>query len=826
MNVPMIRPLSSLVVLALTALAGPAAELGVYPAAVELTGPHATQRLAVLDAEGGRVVGDRTPDAQFASSNAAVATVDAEGVVRAAGDGEAVITATAGGRQVTARVVVRGAKEPVAWDFRTHVEPVLTRVGCNSGACHGALAGKGGLKLSLRGYDPEADHFVLTRQAGARRVNRAEPDQSLMLLKPTRGLPHGGGRRFETDSEEYRRLRDWIAAGASKPRPDAPAVERLEVLPPAATLKPQDALRVLVRAWYTDGHCEDVTAWARFSSSEEQVATVDEEGRVTVSGPGEAAVNVGYANLVAAATVTVPLPNAVDPAVFAAAERHNFIDGLVLKKLEALRIPPSPRCTDHEFIRRAFLDCTGSLPSPVEVTAFVSDPSPDKRAKLVDGLLRRPEYVDYWSYKWSDLFLVSSRKLQPPNMWAFYRSIRQAVAENKPWDRFARDVVTARGSTLDNGAANYFILHKDVAELTETTSLTFMGLSIACAKCHNHPLEKWTQDQYWAFANLFSRVGLKNGDRANEQVVSSPPVGDAPHLRRGVAMPPTPLDGRPLPPDSPADRRQYFADWLTSPENPYFAKALVNRVWKNFLGRGLVEAEDDLRQTNPPTNAELFDALAKDFAGHGHDVKHLIRTIMLSATYQRSSRPVPGNESDDRFYSHYLVRRLPAEVILDAYSQVTGVPTPFDTIRAGGGGPPQVPIASYPIGTRAQQLPDTLLISRFLDAFGRPERVQTCSCERTQDASVGQALHLNNGQTLNDKLRAKDSLVATWLDAKAADEAVVRDLFLRALSRDPTAEELRKLAAVLAESKDADRREVLEDLAWGVLTGREFLFNR
>ncbi len=809
-----------------TAAAG--AELVAVPATVPLAGPFASQRLLVLDTMSGRAVADRTAEATFTSSNPSVATVDAEGVVRAAGDGEAVITAEAGGRRAMARVTVTGTRAPVAWDFRTHIEPVLTRAGCSSGACHGALAGKGGFKLSLRGYDPATDHFVMTRQAGGRRVDRTEPGQSLLLLKPTRALPHGGGRRFETDAPEYRRLHDWIAAGANGPQPDGPRVERIEVFPPAATLKPQDKLRVVVRAWTTDGRAEDVTNLAKFSSSEEQVAAVDEDGRVTVMGAGEAAVNVGYSNLVASAVVSVPLPNTVDPRVFAQAPRHNFIDEHVLRKLEALHIPPSGLCSDHEFIRRAFLDCVGTLPAPEEVRDFIRDTRSDKRARLIDALLERPEYVDYWSYKWSDLLLVSSRKLPTPAMWAFYRHVRRAVAENHPWDRFARDLLTARGSSLDNGAVNYFVLHKDTAELAETTAVTFLGMSVACAKCHNHPLEKWTQDQYWAFANLFSRVGQKNGDRAGEVIVQSRPAGEVPHPRTGRPMPPAPLDARPLAFDDPRDRRQVLADWLTAPDNPYFAKALVNRVWRNFLGRGLVEAEDDLRQTNPPTNPELLDALAQDFVAHRYDVKHLMRLIMTSATYQRSSLPEPGNAADDRFYSHYLVRRLPAEVLLDAYSQVTGVPTPFDTIRAGGGGPPQVPIGIYPRGLRAQQLPDVQLVSRFLDAFGRPERVQTCSCERSQDASVPQALHLNNGQTLNDKLRAKESVVAHWLERKLSDDEVIDDLFLRALARPPAPAERAKLAALLAESvkAGADRREALEDLAWGVLTGREFLFNR
>jgi hypothetical protein len=352
-------------------------------------------------------------------------------------------------------------------------------------------------------------------------------------------------------------------------------------------------------------------------------------------------------------------------------------------------------------------------------------------------------------------------------------------------------------------------------------------MSITCCRCHNHPLEKWTQDQYWSMANLFGRVALKNGDRAGEVSVASAPDGDVPHLRRGVPMPPTPLDGKPLPADSAKDRREYLADWLTAPENPYFARALANRVWRNFLGRGLVEAEDDLRQTNPPTNPELLDALAKDFIANKYDVKKLIRTIMLSATYQRSSKPLPGNQDDDRFYSHYLIRRLPAEVILDLYSQATDVPTPFTQLTAAGRDS-STPYNGYPLGTRAVQLPDALVASRFLDAFGRAERVATCSCEVQTDSSIGQALHLNNGKTLNDKLRATTGRIEGWLKEKIDDEEAIRRLYRLALSRDPTAAENKKFKALLAEAaedKEGGRRAALEDLFWAVLASKEFVFN-
>jgi hypothetical protein len=805
-----------------------AGELRVYPPEVAVSGPNRLQQLLVAEEEGGRVVADRTAAAKFATSDGMVAKVDAAGLVTATGNGEATVTATVNGRAATVKVKVSGMGGPAAWSFRNHVIPTLTRSGCNSGACHGALAGKGGMKLSLRGYDPESDFFVLTRQALARRVDLTKPADSLVLRKPTRALPHGGGTRFIDDSEHYRLLLDWIAAGAPGPKDADPQLERIEVFPKAALLKPKDTLRVVVRAVYSDATTEDVTRWAKFGSSEELVAGADEDGLVKVNGYGEAAVTVNFGTRVATLTVTSPFPNRIDAAAYARAPRNNFADELVLKKLELLRLPPSGQCSDAEFVRRVYLDTCGILPKPEEVKTFLADTDPQKRAKLIDRLLDRPEYVDYWSYKWSDLLLVSSRKLPQPGMWAFYRWVRQGVADNEPWDRFARDVLTASGSTLANGAGNYFVLHKDVSDLAESTAVTFLGMSVTCARCHNHPLEKWTQDQYWAFANLFSRVGLKNGDRPGEVVVHGRTEGDALHLRRGVAMPPAPLDFRPLPADSPADRRKYFADWLTAPDNPYFARALVNRVWKNFMGRGLVEAEDDLRETNPPTNKELLDALAADFVKNRYDVKHLIRTIANSAAYQRSSKPLPENAADDRFYSRYLIRRLPAEVILDAYSDLTGVPTPFNQMKSAAGDA-VTNINLYPAGTRAVQLPDSLAVSRFLEAFGRADRVQTCSCERTTDASVTQALHLNNGSTLNDKLRDKNSVVGKWLAAGLADAEIVDRLFLAALCREPTAEERAKFVAILAEAaKDGpqSRREAVEDFAWAVLTGREFLFNR
>lgn len=803
-----------------------AAELRLAPDAIVLTGPKASQRLAVHLVADGKVTGDVTGTASFSSSNDGVASVDRSGLVQAKGDGTATITAQVGKERATVNVKVEKTSAPFDWNFRIHVLPVLTRLGCNSGACHGALAGKGGLKLSLRGYAPSEDFFVLTRQANARRINKSEPARSLLLLKPTLALSHGGGLKLEVDSAEYRLLADWIASGARGLSDTDPRIVQLEVFPTHAVLKPKDTLQVLVRARYSDGHAEDVTRWAKYTSTEDLVATVDDAGLVKVNGHGEAAITVWFSNFVALAQIASPLPNDVPSKLFAAAPRHNFIDDLVLKKLQSLRLPPSPQCSENEFIRRAYLDAAGILPTPEEVQKFLEDPRPDRRTRLIEALTERPEFVDYWAYKWSDLLLISSRKLPQPAMRSFYQFVRQSVADNKPWDEFARDILTASGSNLDNGAANYFVLHKEISDLTETTSVTFLGMSLTCARCHNHPLEKWTQDQYWSMANLFAQIAIKNGEQKGEVLVQSVFAGDVLHPRRGIPMPPTPLDGKAAS-AAPIDRRAYFAQWLTAPDNPFFAKALVNRVWRNFMGRGLVEAEDDLRQTNPPSNPELLDALAADFVKNGYDVKRLVRLIMKSAAYQRSSVALAGNKADDRFYSRYLVRRLPAEVVLDAYSHVTKVPTEFGKIAVGTSGG-EAKTTDYPLGTRALQLPDTQLVSLFLDAFGRPERGQTCSCERQSESSVTQALHLNNGQTLNDKLRSKQSRVEDWLKENLSDEEAIRRVFLLALSRTPTREETGRFLKIMAESAQdpqMTRREVLEDLFWAILTGREFLFN-
>src|SRR5688572_25861962 len=694
--------------------------------------------------------------------------------------------------------------------FRNHVQPVLSKAGCNAGACHGAAAGQNGFRLSLRGYDDEGDYISLTRQSQGRRINPADPARSLMLLKSTGAIPHKGGKRFEVDSLEYKILSDWIAAGTPGPKDSDPRIERIEVSPAHIVLTNGATQQLTVRAHFSNGHSEDVTRWVKYTAANASVAVVNDLGLVNVVGHGEGAITAWYLSRIAIGTVSVPFTNNLSEEIFAKAERRNFIDDLVLKKLKDLNIEPSPRSSDSEFVRRVYLDTIGTLPSAEEVRKFLADDSSSKRDALIEELLDRPEFADYWSYQWSDLLLVSSKKLKPTSMWSFYNWIHDNVSANTPWDVMARNIVTAQGSTVANGAANFFAIHDNPADLSDTTSQAFLGMSINCAKCHNHPMEKWTNDQYYQMANLFARVRTKNGATDGERIVFATASGDLVQPLRGKPQTPAPLDGKPLPADHAGDRREPLADWLTSPENPYFTRAIVNRVWANFFGVGLVENVDDLRMTNPASNEELLSATARHLIEKKYDLKALMRTILQSATYQRTSEPLPTNKDENRFYSRYYPKRLMAEVLLDAYSQATGAPTEFK---------------NYPKGLRAIQLPDSKVDSYFLGSFGRPEREKTCSCERTSEPSVTQVLHIFNGDTLNQKLAAKRNHLTKLLETKKSAPELVDEVFFSALSRTPTSEEKLKFQHALESTKPEELRTALEDTYWALLSSKEFIFN-
>lgn len=718
-----------------------------------------------------------------------------------------------------ASVLPLGASEV---SFRNQIQPILARYGCSSGACHGAAAGQGGFKLSLRGYDDEGDYLTITRSAKGRRVCLEDPVRSLFLLKPAKLVAHKGGERFKADSPEFQILADWIASGAPGPKANDPRIQRIEVAPPHSTLKSAQTQPIKVTAFFNDGRREDVTRWAKYTAGNTSVATVDDFGVAKVTGHGEGTVTAWYLSKLAIATITVPYEDAPLAKAFDDFKPRNFIDQRILEKLRELNLPPSARCTDAEFIRRAFLDTTGVLPTADETRAFLADRKADKRDRLIESLLQRPEFVDYWSYKWCDLFLVNSDKLPVQPMWSYYQWIRRNVELNTPWDAMVRDLLTATGSTLENGAGNFFTLHDEPTRLAETVSTAFLGMSIQCAKCHNHPMEKWTNDQYFAFANLFSRVRAKNGGVTDERVIYAATEGDIVQPLTGQARPPTPLDGTPISLAAGIDRRIPLAEWLTSPGNPYFSRAITNRVWKNFFAVGLVEAVDDLRMTNPASNEKLLSEAAAFLAKNQFDLKSLMRAILQSETYQRSSVALAQNKDDTRFYARYYPRRLMAEVALDAVSTVTAVPTNFNMDKRNankGVG------ASYPMGYRALQLPDSNTISYFLTSFGRPDRVQTCDCERTNEPSMAQALHLANGATLNQKLAAKDNRVDKLLASGKPDAAVLEEIYLTALGRQPTARERKGALAMLANAKGDEKRPVLEDIFWGLMSSREFLFN-
>jgi hypothetical protein len=710
--------------------------------------------------------------------------------------------------------------------FRNDVLPILSKSGCNSGGCHGALAGKGGFKLSLFGYNPDADYLAITRESRGRRVELSDPGASLVLLKPTTSVRHKGGKRLEIDSEDYRIVANWIAQGAPAPKSSDAKLAKLSISPNENQVSVGQSAKLVVRASFTDGTDRDVTRWTKFTSADETVASVDPTGNVSIIGPGEGAITAWYSSQIVIARVTSPYTNNIAPEVFAKAPRANFIDDLVLVQLQRLNLKPSPPANDATFVRRAFLDTIGRLPTPKEVESFVKDGTADKHARLADTLLSAPEFVDYWTYKWSDVLLVTGSKIRPDAVKTYYNWIRQRVAANTPWDEFVREVVTARGATLAEGEVNFYAVHEDPESMAENVSQAFLSLSIGCARCHNHPLEKWTNDQYYQFANLFARVRGKGwgGDARSgdgKRTVYVEPAGDLIQPRTGKPQPPAPLDAEPIPSDDRGDRREVLADWLTSPENPYFARAIANRVWANFLGVGLVESVDDLRASNPASNEKLLAALAKYTIEQKYDLRKLMRLILTSETYRHSSEVLAENREDRRHYSRFFPRRLSAEVLSDAIGDVTGVRDKYTEIALADGSTEKT--SFYTNDVRAIQLYDSTVKSYFLKTFGRNAREITCECERSNQPSLVQALHLSNGNPINDKLAAKESRVAKMLEKNPGPEELMREAWMLSFSRPPTPTEQTQVLPLLHAEGD-EKRKAAEDMFWSLLTSREFLF--
>ncbi len=792
--------------------------LEITPPQIVLMGKEARQQVRVTAFCADGTALDVTAVANLAFSSNTPAKLENRITLRPLHDGKTLLTARYASLPSQVAIEVVGFQKPFRWSFQNHVEAVLSRQGCNLGICHGGASGKGGFKLSLRAYDPEKDYERLVYDGKGRRISATNPARSLLLLKPTLAISHSGGKRLQKGTLEYRVLQEWIGAGSVISAEESPALSRIEVFPNERVLTPNTEQNLLVTAVFADGHREDVTHWAKYISNDEQIAQVDANGKVRLIARGEVAVNVWYLGRVGYSRLRVPFAHSV-PSQMA---RTNLVDDFVNRKLSQLRLQPSERSSDAMFLRRVMLDVLGVLPTPEELKAFISDTHDDKRSTLIDTLLRRPEYVDYWTYRWCDLLRVNRSTLGDKGLEQFYQWVRKAVAENQRWDDFTTQILTATGTGQKNGAANFYRIGSSPEEYAETVSQAFLGIRMQCAHCHNHPHEKWTQADYYRMASLFARVerkriSTKKDDPNPEESIEVNQTGEVSHPRLGRPQPPAPLEGTPLLASDTSDRRVALAKWVVAPENPFFARSFVNRVWKYLMGQGLFEPVDDLRVTNPATNEPLLDALSKWFVQNGYNMRELIRLIVSSEVYQRTSRMTPNNREDDRYYARYLPRRLPAETLLDAIGQVTAKPEAFEGI---------------PNGTRTTALKDTTIPSKFLDLFGRPLRQITCECERGGQTSVSQMLHLVTAPTINSRTQAKGGRIETLLAQFPRNEDALAELYRICLSRVPTYAEQRELLGILNtlegrtdSEKQAARTQAFSDLFWAILSSKEFLFN-
>ncbi|HLY08110.1 MAG TPA: DUF1553 domain-containing protein [Planctomycetota bacterium] len=849
--------------------------LSAEPASIDLQGSGASHGLLIsAETDDGRRL-DVTCDAAFSSSDSKVAMVTG-GRVQAAADGVVQITVAYSNQTASVPVTVTGTAAPASPSFRNEIVPVLTRYGCNQGGCHGKEAGQNGFKLSLRGFAPEEDYTRLTVESFGRRMNHASPDLSLVLAKASNRIPHRGGELFARDSRPYALLVQWIEAGTPSVKAGEETLVSLEILGGGRRLAPGQEQQLLVRGTFTDGQVRDLTWLSKFYSNDASVLTVSESGRVKAAREGASTIRAHFQDKVAVVAFTIPRAKPVDPALYE--KRLSVVDGPVFDKLAELRIPPAPGCSDEEYLRRAFLDTIGTLPTAEEVVAFLADPSPGKRATLAEALLRRPEFVDYWAQILGEL--LQNRKERDHDVRgskgvrAFHQWLREQVEAQRPWNELARDVLTVTGDTAKSPQIGYFVVtvgesrEAPKTELVAAVAQSFLGTRILCCKCHNHPDEKYTQDDYYHFAAFFSSVSLERQkpekapttlavmsqaeqeqrkrladlekqlkpleislkDKTEDEQKKIQKQIDDKHKemdscrkradearrapvkvsqpRTGAALAPQPLDrsATEIPPGE--DPRKVLADWMTAPTNEYFSGSMVNRLWKHFLGVGLVDPVDDLRSSNPPSNAALWKTLNREFVESGFSLRHVMTLILTSRVYQLSAATQPENENDRRFYSHYYAKRMSAEVLLDAISQVTGVPDTF---------------AGYPVGLRATQLPDPGVESHFLKLFGQSDRVTACACERSGEVTLPQLLHLQNGASVVEKIRNPEGRLASLLKDEPDAQKLAQSLFLSVLGRRPREAEGAIVARLLADG--SDRGEVIRDLFWALLNSKEFVFN-
>ncbi|WP_437187942.1 DUF1549 and DUF1553 domain-containing protein [Planctomicrobium sp. SH668] len=810
------------------ALAAQQAEANPEPASLEVQAGSSQGTLQIRGSEDLRqllvtgkseqgAASDQTRAVTYTVQDEGVAKVDSAGVVIPTGSGATSIRASLpSGVEALINVEVLDFEQNRPVNFPNQVVPILTKYGCNGGGCHGAASGQNGFALSLLGFEPSEDHEHLVKESRGRRISFNAPDESLLLKKAIGALPHGGGARMEFDSPEYRLLRRWIEEGGQPGDAKTAQVASIEVFPRHRVLAPQSQQQLVVIATYTDGTQVDVSATAVYEANIAEMATVSKRGLVTTtSEPGDVAVMVRYQSQVAVFQATIPLGIPVD----SLPPSRNFIDDLVFHKLKLLGLPPSGVTDDASFLRRVTLDIAGRLPTEQETLDFVADQDSAKRDVLIERLLSSKDYAEYFTNKWSMLLRnqrsAGAMDASKPGTYAFHSWIRQAIQENRPYDQFVREVLTASGEASENPAVIWYRHENDVNKQVEDVAQLFLGQRIQCAKCHHHPFERWSQADYYSMSAFFTQIGRKPGALPTEdRIFHRWGVAAASHPRTGERLMPGGLGASPveIPPEQ--DPRLYLADWMTSPENPYFAKSLVNRYWKHFLGRGLVDPEDDMRATNPAVNPELLAALESHFIQSGFDMKDLIRTICQSTSYQLSSEPNQYNEDDRQNFSRFYPRRLPAEVLLDSVDSVTGTATRFSGVASGA---------------RAVELPDSNFPSYFLSVFGRPQGESVCECERENDSNLSQSLHLINSNEVAEKVSSTSGNAFRLANEKESSlEDRIQKLYLIAYSRIPTPEEMLVVSEYLKSrvmADGADNPQAFEDVVWSLMNTKEFLFN-
>ena len=799
---PMSQRLSTLAIFLLASVPHMAqGQLAISPDRVSLDGPEATEQLQIFHASS--VTNDVTRLALITVADPSVVRVNKAGKVEPLREGKTTIHIRQASWSKQIAVQVRGLNKPIPVSFRNEVIPILSKAGCNSGGCHGKAEGQNGFKLSVFGFDPVADHRALVQESRGRRVSLASPRQSLLLLKATAEMPHGGGRKIVAGSLWFQKVSRWISEGGKLENELVKPTASIRVEPAEAIIRPSSKIQLRVIARDEDGNERSVTAEAEYNSNEETIAEVDTTGLVTAADiPGEAGILVRYMGHVAVCRVTLPRRGIK----FARPKENNLVDGHVWNKLQRLGIKPSGLTSDGVFLRRVYLDTIGVMPTVAEARKFLADKRPDKRQRLVDHLLTREEYADYWAMKWADILQIDKNIVNPQATVAMTRWLRRQFKDNTPYDQFVSRIVTARGNTQIESPAAFFRVQNSPEKAGRSISQVFLGVRIECAQCHHHPFEKWSQADYFAFSGFFTGVNRRGAPGGGTKILS---IGgnNLKHPRTGKLVDPAGLGGPVVKFEPQSDRRKPLAAWMASPKNPYLARTIANRLWAHYLGRGLVEPVDDMRATNPATNEPLLEALAQYLVKNRFDLKKLTRLIVTSRTYQLSAATNPSNRRDAQNYSHALFKALPAEVLLDAICHATKVHEKF---------------IGWPVGYRAVQVWDNHMPSYFFRVFGKPQRVTVCECERGNEPSMAQALHLLNAPETANKLQSRFGRVAKLAATKQSPAKIIEELYLAALARFPSAAESKLM---LSAFDGATRRQAAEDVLWTLINTKEFIYN-